>query len=277
LLRLFPGDEVIFFEPAFDSYAPMIRLQGATPVAIKLSPADFSIPWDEVSARLSPRTRMIVINSPHNPTGAILGSDDIAALERLTAGTGIIILSDEVYEHMVFDGAPHHSMSRHSALAERSIVVGSFGKSFHVTGWRVGYCLAPAVLMGEIRKLHQFAMYCADTPMQIAFAKLLAFPEHYLSLSQLYQEKRDFLVEALGRSRLKLRPSAGGFFLIADYTDIADEPDSGFVKRLITDHQVATLPVSAFYGDGTDHRLIRLSFSKTIETLREGAAKLCQL
>ncbi len=262
---------MIFFEPAFDSYAPMIRLQGATPVAIKLSPADFSIPWDEVSARLSPRTRMIVINSPHNPTGAILGSDDIAALERLTAGTGIIILSDEVYEHMVFDGAPHHSMSRHSALAERSIVVGSFGKSFHVTGWRVGYCLAPAVLMGEIRKLHQFAMYCADTPMQIAF------PEHYLSLSQLYQEKRDFLVEALGRSRLKLRPSAGGFFLIADYTDIADEPDSGFVKRLITDHQVATLPVSAFYGDGTDHRLIRLSFSKTIETLREGAAKLCQL
>ena len=161
-----PGDEVIYFEPAFDSYAPIVRLQGATPVAIKLSQPGFRVDWDEVAAALSPRTRMIIINSPHNPTATVLGAGDIARLTALTRDTGIVILSDEVYEHVVFDGALHHSMARHPELAERSVIVSSFGKSYHVTGWRVGYCLAPAALMSEIRKVHQFMVFAADTPMQ---------------------------------------------------------------------------------------------------------------
>ncbi|AXK38045.1 methionine aminotransferase [Crenobacter cavernae] len=272
-----PGDEVIFFEPAFDSYAPMIELQGATPVPVKLSAPDFSIPWDEVQAKIGPRTRMIVVNSPHNPTGKVLGDADIEALKRLTAGTDIVILSDEVYEHVVFDGAPHHSMSRHAELAERSVVVASFGKTFHVTGWRVGYCLAPRALMDEIRKVHQFAVFAADTPMQYALARLMETPADYLNLAGFYQQKRDLLIDKLKDSRLKLLPSAGSFFMLAEYGHFSGEADSAFVQRLIVEHGVATIPVSAFYRDGTDQRVIRLSFAKDDATLAAGAERLCQV
>jgi aspartate/methionine/tyrosine aminotransferase len=272
-----PGDEVIYFEPAFDSYAPIVRLQGATPVAIKLSQPGFRVDWDEVAAALSPRTRMIIINSPHNPTATVLGAGDIARLTALTRDTGILILSDEVYEHVVFDGALHHSMARHPELAGRSVIVSSFGKSYHVTGWRVGYCLAPAALMSEIRKVHQFMVFAADTPMQYALVEALADERSYLGLSAFYQRKRDLLAGALAESRFELLPSEGSFFMLARFRGFSDESDSDFVLRLIRDAGVATIPLSAFYTDGTDHGVIRLSFAKDDATLVEGARRLCSV
>ncbi|MCA6999558.1 pyridoxal phosphate-dependent aminotransferase [Dickeya solani] len=271
-----PGDEVIYFEPSFDSYAPIVRLQGATPVALKLAVPSFAINWDEVQAAITPRTRMIIINSPHNPSGQVLSADDLAQLARLTRNTDIVILSDEVYEHVVFDGQRHHSMATHSELAARSVIVSSFGKTFHVTGWRVGYCLAPAALMDEILKIHQFMMFSADTPMQYAFAEYMADPATYLSLGQFYQHKRDLLINALQDGPFELLPSAGSFFMLASFAHFSDESDSDMVKRLIVDHGVATIPLSAFYTDGTDNKLIRLSFSKDDETLLAGAKALCQ-
>lgn len=272
-----PGDEVIYFEPSFDSYAPIVRLQGATPVALKLALPGFSINWDEVQAAITSRTRMIIINSPHNPSGQVLSADDLAQLARLTRNTDIVILSDEVYEHVVFDGQQHHSMATHSELAARSVIVSSFGKTFHVTGWRVGYCLAPAALMDEILKIHQFMMFSADTPMQYAFAEYMADPATYLSLGQFYQQKRDLLTQALQDSPFELLPSAGSFFMLASFAHFSDESDSDIVKRLIVEHGVATIPLSAFYTDGTDNKLIRLSFSKDDATLLAGAKALCQV
>jgi len=270
-----PGDEVVYFEPAFDSYAPIVRLQGATPVPIKLLPRGFRVDWDEVSAALSPRTRMIIINTPHNPTATVFGAGDIARLTALTHGTGIVILSDEVYEHVVFDGAIHHSMARYPEVAARSVIVCSFGKSYHVTGWRVGYCLAPAALMSEIRKIHQFMAFAADTPMQYAFVEALADEHSYLGLSAFYQKKRDLLAGALARSHFELMPSEGSFFMLARFRGFSNESDSDFALRLIRDFAVATIPLSAFYSDGTDHGIIRLSFAKDEATLLEGARRLC--
>jgi aspartate/methionine/tyrosine aminotransferase len=270
-----PGDEVIYFEPSFDSYAPIVRLQGATPVPLKLSQPGFRLPWEAVAAALSPRTRMIIVNSPHNPTATVFGAPDLKRLAALTRGTGITILSDEVYEHVVFDGAVHQSMARDPELAARSVIVSSFGKSFHVTGWRVGYCLAPAALMAEIRKVHQFMMFSADTPMQYALLDALADERNYLGLSPFYQRKRDLLATALAGSRFELLPSEGSFFMLARFRGFSAESDSDFVLRLIRDAGVATIPLSAFYTDGTDHGLIRLSFSKDDATLLEGARRLC--
>ncbi len=270
-----PGDEVIYFEPAFDSYAPIVRLQGATPVPIKLSPCGFRIEWDEVAAALSPRTRMIIVNTPHNPTATVFGTGDIARLTALTRRTDIVILSDEVYEHVVFDGALHYSMARHPDLAERSVIVFSFGKLYHVTGWRVGYCLAPAALMNEIRKIHQFMAFAADTPMQYAFVEALADESSYSGLSAFYQKKRDLLAGALAGSRFELLPSEGSFFMLARFRGFSEESDSDFVLRLIRDFAVATIPLSAFYSDATDHGVIRLSFAKDDATLIEGARRLC--
>jgi len=269
-----PGDEVIYFEPSFDSYAPIVRLQGATPIAIKLSSTDFRVNWDEVSAAITPKTRMIIVNTPHNPTATIFSDADIERLKAVTRNTDIVILSDEVYEHVVFDGAKHHSMACHRELAERSVIVSSFGKSYHVTGWRVGYCLAPAELMDEIRKVHQFMVFSADTPMQYAFVEALSNPRSYLDLSAFYQHKRDLLARELSESRFELLPSEGSFFMLARFRGFSDESDSDFVLRLIRDAKVATIPLSAFYTDGTDSGLIRLSFSKDDETLIEGARRL---
>jgi aspartate/methionine/tyrosine aminotransferase len=269
-----PGDEVIYFEPSFDSYAPIVRLQGAKPIPIKLSSTDFRVNWDEVSAAITPKTRMIIVNTPHNPTATIFSDADIERLKAVTRNTDIVILSDEVYEHVVFDGAKHHSMACHRELAERSVIVSSFGKSYHVTGWRVGYCLAPAALMDEIRKVHQFMVFSADTPMQYAFVEALSNPQSYLGLSAFYQHKRDLLARELSESRFELLPSEGSFFMLARFRGFSDESDSDFVLRLIRDAKVATIPLSAFYTDGTDSGLIRLSFSKDDETLIEGARRL---
>ncbi|MFU0758651.1 Methionine aminotransferase [Serratia marcescens] len=272
-----PGDEVIYFEPAFDSYAPIVRLQGATPVAIKLSLQDFRVDWDEVAAAINGKTRMIIVNTPHNPTGAVFDAQDIDRLTALTRDTDIVILSDEVYEHVVFDGDIHHSMARYPQLAERSVIVSSFGKTYHVTGWRVGYCLAPAALMDEIRKVHQFMVFSADTPMQHAFAAALANPQSYLGLAAFYQQKRDLLASALQDSRFELLPSRGSFFMLARFSGFSHESDNDFTVRLIREAKVATIPLSAFYSDGTDTGLIRLSFSKDNETLLEGARRLSQV
>ncbi|HEJ8088659.1 TPA: pyridoxal phosphate-dependent aminotransferase [Serratia liquefaciens] len=272
-----PGDEVIYFEPAFDSYAPIVRLQGATPVAIKLSLEDLHIDWDEVAAAINNKTRMIIVNSPHNPTGSVFGEHDIERLTALTRNTDIVILSDEVYEHVVFDGDIHHSMARHPQLAERSVIVSSFGKTYHVTGWRVGYCMAPAALMDEIRKVHQFMVFSADTPMQYAFAEALANPQSYLGLAAFYQQKRDLLANALQDSRFELLPSRGSFFMLARFSGFSSESDNDFAVRLIREAKVATIPLSAFYSDGTNTGIIRLSFSKDNQTLLEGARRLCQV
>lgn len=272
-----PGDEVIFFEPAFDSYAPIVRLQGATPVGLKLQVPEFAINWDEVAAAITPKTRMIIINTPHNPSAQVLSGEDLDRLATLIRNTDIVVLSDEVYEHILFDGRKHHGMATHPELAQRSVIVSSFGKTFHVTGWRVGYLLAPAELMAEVVKVHQFMMFSADTPMQMAFADYLQQPAHYLGLGAFYQRKRDTLASLLAGSPFTLLPSAGSFFMLASYADFSDETDSEMVKRLIVDHGVATIPLSAFYTDGTDNKLIRLSFAKDEATLQAGARALCQV
>ena len=272
-----PGDEVIYFEPAFDSYAPIVRLQGATPIAIKLAPDGFRVDWNQVAAALSARTRMIIVNTPHNPTATVFSAQDLERLAALTRGTQVVILSDEVYEHVVFDGAQHQSVARSPELAARSVIVSSFGKSYHVTGWRVGYCLAPRELTVELRKVHQFMMFAADTPMQYAFAEMLADEQTYLGLSAFYQQKRDVLAGALAKSRFELLPSAGSFFMLARFRGFSKESDSDLVLRLIRDYRVATIPLSAFYSDGTDHGVIRLSFAKDEATLLEGARRLCQV
>lgn len=272
-----PGDEVIYFEPSFDSYAPIVRLQGAHPVALKLSVPEFTINWDEVRAAITPKTRMIIVNTPHNPSGQVFTAEDLQQMADLLRGTDIVVLSDEVYEHMVFDGQRHHGMATHPELAERSVIVSSFGKTFHVTGWRVGYCVAPAALMDEILKVHQFMMFSADTPMQYGFAEYMRDPATYLHLADLYQAKRDLMVKHLADSPFKLLPSQGSFFLVASYGHFSSEPDSQFVQRLITDYRVATIPMSAFYTDGTDNRLIRLSFAKDDATIIAGAQALCRV
>lgn len=272
-----PGDEVIYFEPAFDSYSPIVRLQGATPVPLTLSMEDFSINWDEVSSAINSRTRMIIINSPHNPTGAIFTQHDVDRLTALTRNTNIVILSDEVYEHVVFDGERHESMARHPELAERSVIVSSFGKTYHVTGWRVGCTLAPAALMDEIRKIHQFMVFTADTPMQYAFTEALAEPQSYLGLSDFYQQKRDLLVNALQGSRFELLPTHGSFFMLARFSHFSPLSDDEFVLSLIRDHQVSSIPLSAFYTGNKPTGLIRLSFAKDDATLIEGARRLSEV
>ncbi len=269
-----PGDEVIYFEPSFDSYAPMVELQGAQAIALKLRLPDFSIDWDEVKSKVSPRTRMIILNSPHNPSGSILSEVDISALQEITRDTDIIILSDEVYEHMVFDGEIHRSMSRYPELAARSIVVTSFGKTYQVTGWRVGCCVAPATLMKEIRLVHQFVMFSADTPMQYALAEILKKPECYLQLGALFQAKRDLLLQGLAGSRFEPIPSRGGFFQLLRFDHFKSVSDMQMVEYLLAEHGVGVIPVSAFYRDPIETGLIRCTFARDDETLIKGAARL---
>ncbi|WP_417696983.1 methionine aminotransferase [Psychromonas sp.] len=269
-----PGDEVIYFEPCFDSYAPIVRLQGAKPVGIKLTVPEFQIDWNLVKSVLNTKTKMIILNSPHNPSGSVMSQSDLDILAELTRETDIIVLSDEVYEHVIFDGQQHLSMSGHKELAARSVVVTSFGKTFHVTGWRVGCCVGPAVIMKEVVKVHQFMMFSADTPMQYAFCEHMKNPVHYLGLSDFYQSKRDLMTQELKSGPFDILPSHGSFFMLINYGHLTQKSDSEVVKELICKQGVATIPLSAFYSDGTDNKLLRLSFSKNEQTIIDGVRAL---
>jgi methionine aminotransferase len=272
-----PGDEVIVFEPAYDSYIPAVRLAGAIPVPLPLAVPGYRVDWAAVRRALTPRTRMILVNTPNNPGTSVLSADDCAQLAALTRGTGIVVVSDEVYEHMVYDGARHESLARHDELARRSVVIGSFGKTFHATGWKVGYALAPRAISAEIRRVHQFTVFTVHSPTQHALADFLREPERYEALPQFFARKRDLLRAALAATPLELLPCAGSYFQLARYDRISDEPAAAFAQRLVREYGVATIPLSAFYANGTDHRVIRFCFAKRDETLLAAAERLRRL
>ncbi len=272
-----PGDEVIVFEPVYDSYVPAIDVSGGKAVVVSLRYPDYRIPWDEVRAAITPRTRMIMLNSPHNPTATILSATDMTELSRVVDGTSIAILSDEVYEHIVFDGMRHESMARYDALRMRSFIVGSFGKTYHVTGWKVGYVVAPAALTTEFRKVHQFVTFSTNTPIQHALADFLSEKRGYPDLSSFYQRKRDLFLDAIKGSRWKPLPSRGTYFQLLDYSAITDEPDMDFAMRLTKEHGVASIPTSAFLYKQPAPLALRFCFAKKDETLRTAAERLREL
>ena len=272
-----PGDEVIVFEPAYDSYVPAIRLAGATPVALPLTFPDYRIDWPALRAAVNPRTRMILVNTPNNPGTSVLSADDLDALTAVTRGTPIVIVSDEVYEHMVFDGARHESLARHPELAERSVVIGSFGKTFHATGWKVGYALAPGAITAEIRRVHQFTVFTVNGAVQHGLAEFLKDPSRYESLPSFFAAKRTLMRSLLAATPLDVLPCCGSYFQLARYERISDEPAADFAQRLVREIGVATIPLSAFYQDGTDHRVIRFCFAKRDETLLAAGQRLARL
>jgi methionine aminotransferase len=271
------GDEVIVFEPAYDSYVPAVRLAGATPVTLPLTFPDYAVDWPALAAAITPRTRMIVINSPNNPGTSVLSADDLARLAALTHGTEIVLVSDEVYEHMVYDGARHLSLAGCAELRGRSVVIGSFGKTFHATGWKVGYALAPREISAEIRRVHQFTVFTVNSAVQHALAEFLREPARYETLPAFFAAKRDLLREALATTVLELLPCRGSYFLLARYGRVSDEPAHEFAQRLVKEVGVATIPLSAFYQDGTDHGVIRFCFAKREQTLLAAAERLQRL
>jgi len=272
-----PNDEVIIFEPAYDCYAPAIQLMGGVVKRMELEPPDYRINWNMVRRLISSRTKMIIVNSPHNPTGTVLQEEDIKELITLTHNTDILILSDEVYEHIIFDGQQHRSMARYPELAERSLIVASFGKLFHITGWKAGYCMAPAWLMNEFRKIHQFNVFSVNTPVQVALAQFMQVKEAYLGLADFYQQKRDFFRAGLASSRLKLLPCAGSYFQSVNYSHLSEENDLFFAKRLISEVGVAAVPNSAFYSKKTDFGILRFCFAKKQETLEKAVEQLLKV
>lgn len=264
-----PGDEVIVFDPSYDSYDPAIRLNGGTPVHIQLRLPDFSIPWDQVRERINGRTRMVLINSPHNPSGAVLAAADMLTLQTLAAEHDLIVLSDEVYERIIFDGLSHQSVLGYPELARRSIAVFSFGKTFHATGWKVGYAVAPPYLTREIRKAHQFITFSVNTPTQLALADYMTSPDNYLHLGKFYQAKRDFFLSQLRGSGLEPLPCHGSYFQLLSYHKISNQPDLQMAEWLTREKKLAAIPVSVFYHDKTDHRLLRFCFAKQEQTLSQ--------
>jgi methionine aminotransferase len=272
-----PGDEVIVFAPVYDSYGPSVELQGGKVVHATLAQPDYRPDWAKVKALITRRTRMIIINSPHNPTGTVWTADDMAALEALVQDTDIVIVSDEVYEHMVFDHLRHESVLRYPGLAERAFVVSSFGKTYHVTGWKVAYCLAPKALMTEFRKAHQFIVFTVHAPSQYALAEFMKRPGWYEQLKALYQGKRDIFRQALAGSRFELLPCEGTYFQCVRYSAISNEGDRAFVERLTREHGVAAIPVSAFYPGADDHGVIRFCFAKSAATLEQALERLIKL
>ena len=274
-----PGDEVIVFDPAYDSYDPAIRLAGGKAVHVPLRTSDFGIDFEALVAAINPATRLLIVNTPHNPTGAVLAAADMQRLAATVTGTDILLLGDEVYEHMVFDGERHESLLRYPELADRSLAVFSFGKTYHATGWKIGYVVAAPALTAEFRRVHQFVQFCVATPLQHALADfLVSDPGHYLDLAAFYGNKRDRFVELLGESRFRLARSAGTYFQLADYSAISDEPDTKFARRLTREHGVACIPVSVFCAaPPPEQRLVRFCFAKDEQTLASAAEILCRI
>ena len=272
-----PGDEVIVLEPCYDSYVPNIELAGGVVVRVPLTPGTFRPDFGKIAAALSPRTRAILINSPHNPSATVWSRADMLALQDLLAPTNVLLISDEVYEHMVFDGAQHESAARYPGLAERAFVVSSFGKTFHVTGWKVGTVAAPAALTAEFRKVHQFNVFTVNTPVQHALAGYLANPAPYLELPAFYQRKRDLFRTGLQATRFKMLPSEGSYFQCVDISEVSDLGEAEFCKWLTTEIGVAAIPLSAFYGNGFDQRVVRFCFAKQDATLHAALERLARL
>jgi len=272
-----PGDEVILFEPAYDSYAPSIEVSGGVPVYVQLRYPDYSIDWQQVQRAITPKTRMILINTPNNPTASVFSGEDMRMLEGMLRGTDIVVVSDEVYEHIVFDGHQHQSVARFPGLAERSFVVSSFGKTYHVTGWKMGYVLAPRELMSEFRKVHQFNVFVTNGPLQYALAEYMENKNAYLSLAAFYQKKRDFFLQGVRASRFKPLPSRGTFFQNLAYDAVSDERDTDLAIRLTKERGIASIPVSVFYREPPDHKVLRFCFAKSEETLARGAEILCKI
>jgi len=269
-----PGDEVIVFDPSYDSYNPVIRLNGGIPVHLNLLYPDFSVDWDLVRSKISSRTRMIIINTPHNPSGAILRESDLKELEAIALKHNILVLSDEAYERLIFDGNIHQSVLRYPGLASQSLAVFSFGKTFHATGWKMGYVAAPAYLMREIRKTHQFIVFSVNTPIQLALAEYMKVPEHYESLGAFYQKKRDFFLEQMRGSSFEPLPCNGSYFQILSYTSISKKSEIEMAEELTKKSKVASIPVSVFYQDKSDHNILRFCFAKREETLEKACAIL---
>ncbi len=272
-----PGDEVILFEPAYDSYGPAVEVNGGKPVYVQMQYPDYSIDWEAVRNAITPRTRMMILNTPNNPTASVFSAEDLRVLEGLLRDTDIIVASDEVYEHLVFDGHQHQSVARFPGLAERSFVVSSFGKTYAVTGWKMGYAIAPKNLMLEFRKVHQFNAFVSNSPVQYAFADYMKNKDAYLSLAAFYQKKRDFFLDGLKGSRFKPLPSRGTFFQNLDYSAISDEADTDLAIRLTKEHGIASIPVSVFYRKPPVHKVLRFCFAKSEETLARGAAILSKI
>ena len=279
LCAVHAGDEVIVIEPVYDCYVPAIELAGGVPVFVQMEvgAAGYSIPWDKVKAAVTSKTRMIMVNTPHNPTGSVMRAADVAALADIVRGTDILILSDEVYEHMVYDGQPHESLARHPELAERSFINSSFGKTYHVTGWKVGYVAAPAALTAEFRKVHQFNVFTVNTPVQYGLAAYMKDPAPYLDLPAFYQKKRDLFRAGLAATRFELLPSQGTYFQCVKYGAISELPEAEFCKWLTTEIGVAAIPVSAFYNTPRESGIVRFCFAKKDETLQLALDRLASL
>jgi methionine transaminase len=272
-----PGDEVILFEPAYDSYIPNVEINGAIPVLIDLKFPEYKIDWNEVRSKITPKTKVIMLNSPHNPTGSVLDEADMKELASIVKSTNIFILSDEVYEHIIFDNIPHQSILRYPELLERSFVCFSFGKTYNCTGWKLGYCISSAETMAEFRKVHQFNSFCCHTPSQVALSEFLKNKEAYLSLSGIMQQKRDYFTELMKQTKFDMLNSSGSYFICAKYNRISDEGDKEFAIRITKEYGVATIPVSAFYKAGTDNKVVRFCFSKKNETLETAVERLTKI
>ena len=268
------GDEVILFEPAYDSYVPDVLSNGGIPVFIPLNPKDYSYNWDLVREKISKKTKALILNSPHNPTASLITDEDIKELEKITEGTDILIVSDEVYEHITFDGKKHISLASSDELSKRTFVISSFGKTYHTTGWKMGYCAAPENLTKEFRKMHQFIVFSTNTPIQYAYAEFMKQEEKYLSLGKFYEHKRDLFLSEIKSSKFKLKPCSGTYFQLLDYSMISDKADTEFSEYLTKEIGVAVIPLSPFYESRESQSLIRICFAKTDEVLREAAAKL---